>query len=894
MSERTGRRWTSAAAADEEEDDEVYHGVVKAYWEDKGYGFIQCVKLEEYGDVFAHKNIIKEYEVNERVSFRVRWKKDKPQVEQAWRSAAPASPSGSATLMQLLTGTPGRQPPAPPPPPPPPRDRTNSNSESANFLDGGPKDISYEGVIKSFNSVKGFGFIRCEESFNKYSSDVFLHKDQLGNLNAGDHVTFGVRVSDRGQPQAINVKAKPVQLFGCEPTFTTSSSPNASQQLLAALMGKNDTNSTASASPFLEPEREEAQQEAPKVEQAAGATLLNLLKPQGSAASNAGPSRSTAAQPQAQRKQSEELDIEDGEEDEEEDSYHGIIVSLNSSKGHAFIRCSDTFVEYGCDIFVPLRILDDLKLGLGDGVSFEIKENNKKQPQAINLRASTSPETPSSPSGSAAERFTGVLKVYHKEKGYGFIRSQEMVENKRYSGQDVFVHQNQIRKFAAGDHVSFTVKVNKKGGPQAYDLKAAQAPEEDKGELVFHEGVLKKVDKEKGFAFIFCQEMMDEYGGDVFATVKQLEGRGLLLGDRVRFSVKVNKRGKPEASNLEAIKVEEDDEEGGEELVGIIKSFDDNNGYGFISSAQATSAYGRDVFLHRRQLCNFEVGDSVSFRVKISGNGQPQAHKLKKPSESQSWLASAPAEEEKEKEDEIHTGQIKSFSGMHGYGFIDCQALRERFGKDVFLHESQYEGLAIGDRVQFSFHVKKGQPQAMNVERIRKPKKEKDQEGTALASSTAASPKLEPSAAPANVEGLEAEVGLVVEEAGDSDRTGISAEEKAQLSRKLLRACASARAESVEVLRELLEAGAEANARDVTGQTALMVAALNVRHAERKCRHLIEHRADINEKANESISVLQWARERINGKFAAYLEAVNRGDADADVAVSLESPPEDL
>lgn len=57
-----------------------------------------------------------------------------------------------------------------------------------------------------------------------------------------------------------------------------------------------------------------------------------------------------------------------------------------------------------------------------------------------------------------------------------------------------------------------------------------------------------------------------------------------------------------------------------------------------------------------------------------------------------------------------------------------------------------------------------------------------------------------------------------------------------------------------------------------------MISALNVRGAERKCKVLIDHRADVHAEANESLTVLQWARERINTKFATYLEAVSRGE----------------
>ncbi|OLP74779.1 hypothetical protein AK812_SmicGene45586, partial [Symbiodinium microadriaticum] len=48
-------------------------------------------------------------------------------------------------------------------------------------------------------------------------------------------------------------------------------------------------------------------------------------------------------------------------------------------------------------------------------------------------------------------------------------------------------------------------------------------------------------------------------------------------------------------------------------------------------------------------------------------------------------------------EKEVFLGEIKSFNPMNGYGFIHCGALFDRFKRDVFLHESQFEGLKVGD-----------------------------------------------------------------------------------------------------------------------------------------------------------------------------------------------------
>jgi len=59
------------------------------------------------------------------------------------------------------------------------------------------------GVIKWYNSRKGYGFIEIEDG-----KDIFVHRTQVPQgtfLNEGDKVSFEVEESDKG-PQAVNVK----------------------------------------------------------------------------------------------------------------------------------------------------------------------------------------------------------------------------------------------------------------------------------------------------------------------------------------------------------------------------------------------------------------------------------------------------------------------------------------------------------------------------------------------------------------------------------------------------------------------------------------------------------------------------------------------------------------
>merc|ERR1719162_703968 len=64
----------------------------------------------------------------------------------------------------------------------------------------------HQGLIKSFNAEKGFGFIECAETYAQYQRDVFLHKTQIGEMSVGQYVTFTCEVNKQEMPQAKDVQ----------------------------------------------------------------------------------------------------------------------------------------------------------------------------------------------------------------------------------------------------------------------------------------------------------------------------------------------------------------------------------------------------------------------------------------------------------------------------------------------------------------------------------------------------------------------------------------------------------------------------------------------------------------------------------------------------------------
>jgi len=503
-----------------------------------------------------------------------------------------------------------------------------------------------------------------------------------------------------------------------------------------------------------------------------------------------------------------------------------------------------------------------------EGDSLEDEWRNEGE-AALPSRTPVSPAT-ANEGRAAAERSEGIiLRVGEK---FGFIKSFSFSEN-------VYVDRKQLPKMEKNMKVTFRPQVTKKG-VNALDVRVEGVVDlEDSAQMepLNHEGIVKKIDPDRKYGFIVSTgDQPAGHSGDIFIHKKLLGD--LKLGDRVRFSCKV-KNGKAEAVRLETLIVEDDGvAEDTPDMVGYIKSFEESQGYGFIRSPQATQNYNmgsRDVFLHRKQLKNFKAGDTVRFKVKLNRDGHPQAFRLRETDEV--VVEQTPvAEEPKSSKTETWIGEIKSFNPINGFGFIRNTMLQEKYGRDVFLPESQFEGLKIGDSVSFVLQVKDGKPQAFEVKRLSK-------------KSNLTSPAL----APSPDEHLELPDVKEVTEV----QTEIEAQDPQELSkssRRLIRACQSERPGSIEDVQAALEDGAEVNSRDVTGQTPLMISSLNTRGADRKCKLLLEHRADLQLPSDpmSTQSTLEWVKERINQRFADYLEALSKGEA-AKLELTLDAPVAD-
>jgi len=249
-------------------------------------------------------------------------------------------------------------------------------------------------------------------------------------------------------------------------------------------------------------------------------------------------------------------------------------------------------------------------------------------------------------------------------------------------------------------------------------------------------GVLNRYDYTKGYGFICCDDVTAQGYSDCFVDSTQLNGAQ--IGDEVEFGISWNAKGLPQADSL-AVKVscqvarpqgfmgnvDPDPEkhrghgmrgEGIGNYQGKVRSFNSEKGYGFIVCPQLKEeGYKNDVFLHKTTAANFCVGDMVAFEVYLNKNGQPQSRDLV-------LLCQATEEDlanQKNLEgDEIggFHGEFVSFKVQAGFGFVDCQALKNLgYPGDLFVHSSQLGGATVGDLVELIAYVTaKGQLRAKN------------------------------------------------------------------------------------------------------------------------------------------------------------------------------------
>jgi cold shock CspA family protein len=157
--------WGGGGAAFKDPDENsTYFGTMKTLNAEKGWGHIECTALKKlYGkDMFVMKSSLEgvDVSVGQEVEFSVAQGSRGPHAVNIRPFAGQASP-----------------------------------------------DQTFTGIIKSYNSGKGWGFIESEGARQLYKQDVFVHAkecDETAELTSGANVQFTVDIRT-GRPAAKNV-----------------------------------------------------------------------------------------------------------------------------------------------------------------------------------------------------------------------------------------------------------------------------------------------------------------------------------------------------------------------------------------------------------------------------------------------------------------------------------------------------------------------------------------------------------------------------------------------------------------------------------------------------------------------------------------------------------------
>eukprot|EP00927_Polykrikos_kofoidii_P069929 TRINITY_DN6567_c0_g1_i1.p1 TRINITY_DN6567_c0_g1~~TRINITY_DN6567_c0_g1_i1.p1 ORF type:complete len:311 (+),score=74.11 TRINITY_DN6567_c0_g1_i1:69-1001(+) len=248
-------------------------------------------------------------------------------------------------------------------------------------------------------------------------------------------------------------------------------------------------------------------------------------------------------------------------------------------------------------------------------------------------------------------RAMGVVSGFDAQKGFGFIACKELFE---VFGCEVLVYAQQLRGIAPGTPVNFAVVLSRENYPQAFDVMADGQQGGGNGGGTCGEGPggcgaaadwwggadsgwggadsgwgggdggWGGVDNGWG-----CSDSNWGFGGK---SKGSSWGSGFLPGSGKKGKGGWSKDGgggKGKSKDGFGSGQARDIQQELGQYEGVIKSFSEANGYGFIESPAITAqGYGNDVFLHRNEVKEIPVGSKVVFHAYVTSKGQVRGREL--------------------------------------------------------------------------------------------------------------------------------------------------------------------------------------------------------------------------------------------------------------------------
>lgn len=238
----------------------------------------------------------------------------------------------------------------------------------------------FVGNIKSYNPVKGWGFITCPETYKLYEKDIFIMKtrDKGVIVNAGNRVRFTVKDGEKG-PEADEVKVLDEHGIVLEQKLRDPSDPkpvnkHVEQAKAAKAKGKGKANEVVQGKgkDVKEVWIDGQEKGLPK-----GSFIVWTNDPYAFGKGMGPPGMGPPGKGKGPLHHKEATGGQ---------AYTGTIKSWNEKRGWGFIQCEDTELVYGKDILVHHKNVGAVSFEIGDEVTFSVHDG-EQGPEAIEVVA---------------------------------------------------------------------------------------------------------------------------------------------------------------------------------------------------------------------------------------------------------------------------------------------------------------------------------------------------------------------------------------------------------------------------------------------------------------------------------------------------------------------------
>jgi len=311
------------------------------------------------------------------------------------------------------------------------------------------------GIVKTAVGANGFGFLACPEIKLIFGQDVYVHQDQLGDLTPGTEVNFAILLSKDMKPQAFDLQK------GHEGA-SQPSPVNASHLAASRLLGPPEPPPAPSMEAALPP---------PPPNMGGGMVpggdmmMMPGMKPgmmQGGGPPGGFPGPPPGGFPGPPGGEGfygpAGTDPSDWKFDPmamsgmqaKFDHMGGGCEGYSEGKGGGGGGGAGGMAGKG-KVVLPSMMKGGMDAGKGSDKG-KLSETAKADVQQI------------------IGQFTGVIKSFNLQTGFGFIECMALKENG--FANDVYLHHTQKKNFDVGSHVAFTAYLNRKGQPQSMDLMA--------------------------------------------------------------------------------------------------------------------------------------------------------------------------------------------------------------------------------------------------------------------------------------------------------------------------------------------------------------------------------------------------------------------------------------